>query len=125
MPGPALERLTALYADYQAAADSLLHGRASDDAALRSVAQRVLEAIDSLVVGHQNRLNQRLEAADVRARATIRWTLILSVTGFLLAVGVAGYFVYSISRAVNKLRQATHRIAEGDFNFDPRIPIGD
>ncbi len=30
-----------------------------------------------------------------------------------------------MSRAINKLKQATHRIAEGDFDHDPQIPTGD
>jgi diguanylate cyclase (GGDEF)-like protein len=47
------------------------------------------------------------------------------VTGFLMVISVAGFFVYTVSRALNKLRQATHRIAEGDFDHDPQIPPGD
>jgi diguanylate cyclase (GGDEF)-like protein len=124
-PGPDVDRLSTLYRSYQAAADSLFRDGKGGDAMLRSTAQKVFEAIDSVAVGQRHRLNQRLEAADDRERTTTRWALILSVTGFLLAICVAGFFVYTISRAVNKLKQATRRIAEGDFDHDPQIPRGD
>jgi diguanylate cyclase (GGDEF)-like protein len=124
-PGPDVDRLSTLYRNYQTAADTLLQNGMSGDAMLRSTAQKVSEAIDSVAAGQRRRLNQRLEAADDRERTTKRWALILSVTGFLLAICVAGFFVYTISRAINKLKQATHRIAEGDFDHDPQIPPGD
>ena len=124
-PGPDVDRLSTLYRNYQTAADTLIQIGMSDDSMLRSAVQKVFEAIDSVAVGQRHRLNQRLEAADDRERTTTRWTLTLSLCGFLLAVGIAGFFVYTISRTVNKLKQATHRIAEGDFDYDPQIPPGD
>lgn len=124
-PGPDVDRLASLYRSYQTAADTLFQGGLSGDSMLRSTSQRVFEAIDSVAAGQRHRLNLRLEAADDRERTTTRLALILSVTGFLLAIGVAGFFVYSISRAIKKLQQATHRIAEGDFDHDPQIPAGD
>ena len=124
-PGPEAERLSMLYRSYQTAADTLLQNGTSNDAMLRSGADKVFEAIDSLAASQRQQLNQRLEAADYRELTTTRWTLILSVTGFLLAVCVAGFFLYTISRAMRELRQATRRIAEGDFDYDPRIPAGD
>ncbi|WP_369833235.1 GGDEF domain-containing protein [Geobacter sp. DSM 9736] len=33
--------------------------------------------------------------------------------------------MYTISRSIRKLKRATHRIAEGDFDYDPQIPPGD
>jgi diguanylate cyclase (GGDEF)-like protein len=124
-PGPDLERLSALYQIYRVAADTLLYDGAGDEETLRSRAQQVLGAIDSVAAGQRYRLDRRLEDADDRERTTVRWALILSVTGFLLAISVAGFFVYTVSRAINKLKQATRRIAEGDFDHDPRIPPGD
>jgi GGDEF domain-containing protein len=124
-PGPDVDRLSTLYRTYQTAADSLFQGGAGGDAMLRSTAEKVFEAIDSVAAGQRQRLNQRLKAADDRERTTTRWALVLSGAGFLLAIGVAGFFVYTISRAVNKLKQATHRISEGDFDHDPQIPTGD
>jgi diguanylate cyclase (GGDEF)-like protein len=124
-PGPDLDRLFLLYRNYQAAADTLFQDSTAGDAVLRSAAERVFEAIDSVAAGQRHRLNQKLAAADDRERTTIRWALALSVTGFLLAIGVAGFFVYTVARTINKLKQATHRIAEGDFDHDPQIPAGD
>ena len=124
-PGPDLDRLSTLYGNYQAAAAALFQDGMTDDEMLRSSAQKVFEAIDSVAAGQRHRLNQRLIAADNRERTTIRWALILSVTGFVLAICVAALFVYAISRAMNRLKQATRRIAEGDFDHDPQIPAGD
>ncbi len=124
-PGPDVERLAAVYREYQAAADSLFQSGRGDDAALGPPAEKVTEAIDRVAAGQRARLEQRLKAADDRERTTTRWALVLSVTGFLLAIGVAGFFIYTISRAIHKLKQATHRIAEGDFDHDPQIPPGD
>jgi diguanylate cyclase (GGDEF)-like protein len=124
-PGPEMDRLSELYRDYRAAADTLFDGGSGKDDALRFTTQSVLDAIDGVAAGQRHRLDQRLRDADHRERKTIRWALILSVTGFLMVISVAGFFVYTVSRALNKLRQATHRIAEGDFDHDPQIPPGD
>jgi diguanylate cyclase (GGDEF)-like protein len=124
-PGLDVDRLSSLYRSYQTAADTLFQDGVSGDAMLRSAAQKVFEAIDSVAANQRYRLNQRLEAADDRDRTTTRWALILSLTGFLLAICVASFFVYTISRAINKLKQATRRISEGDFDHDPQIPAGD
>ena len=38
---------------------------------------------------------------------------------------MAALLIFNISTALRKLKKATHRIAEGDFDFDPGIPPGD
>ena len=51
--------------------------------------------------------------------------LLISCTGFLLAIAVAPFVTYRIFGAIRKLQSATHRIATGDFDYDPQIPVGD
>jgi diguanylate cyclase (GGDEF)-like protein len=43
----------------------------------------------------------------------------------MLAVIVATFVTLNISKALKKLKKATHRIAEGDFDYDPQISGGD
>jgi diguanylate cyclase (GGDEF)-like protein len=47
------------------------------------------------------------------------------MSGFTLAIVIAALFLFNITRAIDKLKDATHRISEGDFDFDPQIPPGD
>ena len=123
-PGRNLEHLSLLYQDYRMTAGQLFQGSMTGDTALAPAARRVLDAIDSVEAAQQQRLEARLEAADYRERTTTRWILILSTTGFLVAISVAGFLVYTISRSIRKLKQATQKIAEGDFDHDPQIPAG-
>jgi diguanylate cyclase (GGDEF)-like protein len=51
----------------------------------------------------------------------MRWTFIISLTGLLLAVPIAGLVTYRTFQSVRQLQRATHRIAAGDFDFDPQI----
>ena len=67
----------------------------------------------------------KLKSADQKENSTVKWSLILSLTGFILAIAVAALSIFNISSAIAKLKKATHRIAEGDFDYDPQIPAGD
>ncbi len=122
---PELAPLTAIYAQYHDAADAAFKRKNSDSRAIQAAGVKVLASIDAIFLNEQKRLNTKLEGADQREQSTVRLTLILSFTGFLLASGVAVYITYSISTAVRKLKKATHRIAEGEFDYDPQIPAGD
>lgn len=57
---------------------------------------------------------------------TAIWVMLLSLTGtlstiYLLAVAVAAFLIFGLSRAVNRLSRATTAIREGDFSI--RIPV--
>ena len=88
-------------------------------------AAALTSAIDTFEVSQQKILNDRLDEADKRESSTVGVTLVLSFGGFVLAVIVATFITLNISKALSKLKKATHRIAEGDFDFDPQIPRGD
>lgn len=120
-----LMALAAYYQNYRLAAEGLFQGSVSDTLPMKTSAENVINAIDAIYRNGQAQLNAKLEEADDKESSTIKLTLLLSFTGFFLAICVAALFIYTISTAIGKLKKATHRIAEGDFDYDPRIPAGD
>ncbi len=113
------------YKDYQDAIQLLFQGSPGVDQKHKLAAQRLTDIIDTFGAHQQLLLNARLDNADRREKETIRWSLIFSLTGFTLAIGIAALFLFNVSTAIDKLKRATHRIAEGDFDYDPQIPAGD
>jgi len=122
---PELPALAKLYSTYQSASATVFSNRESDHGRMQSAGMQTLAAIDAISINEQKRLNAKLEDADQREESTLHLTLILSFTGFLLATAVAVFITYSISSAIRKLKKATHRIAEGEFDYDHKIPEGD
>ena len=123
--GDEANSLSPMYRAYLTESSRLFRGETTDTEPMRTAAARLLKAVDTLYDSRQHELQEKLAAASDRERLTIRWTLALSFTGFFLAVLVAAIFVFRISSAIRKLKKATHRIAEGDFDHDPQIPVGD
>ncbi|HEX9023410.1 MAG TPA: HAMP domain-containing protein [Geobacteraceae bacterium] len=113
------------YRNYDEAVRLLFLGNTRAEARHKDAAKKVIDAIDNFGANQQLLLNIKLGNADQRERSTIRWALIFSLTGFGLAVSIAALFLFSISTAIDKLKRATHRIAEGDFDYDPQIAAGD
>lgn len=122
---PELPHLSSLYAAYQATSAAVFANRESDQGKMQTAGTKTLAAIDAIAVNEQKRLNEKLADTDRREQSTLNLTLILSFTGFLLATAVAIFVTYTISSAIRKLKTATHRIAEGEFDYDPQIPGGD
>jgi len=117
--------LKRLYADYRQASAGLFSGQGGRTDRARNASQRLLSAVDASYVKRQDLLQAELKSANYQQESTIRWTIIISCTGFLLAIGVAPFVTYRTFRAIRKLQRATHRIADGDFDYDPQIPPGD
>jgi diguanylate cyclase (GGDEF)-like protein len=113
------------FRNYRTAAQLLFQGDTGATPRLKAASQQLIDAIDHLAAERQAQLSAKLAAADRKERETVRWTLIFSLTGFALAIGVATLLLVNISTAIRKLKRATHRIAEGDFDHDPQIPAGD
>ena len=121
-------RLPELYRNYRAFSDGaiiLFEGGAIDQKVITRAADRTLAALDGIIADRQRQLGEKLTDADRQRNETVRLTLFLSFAGFLLAVSVAVFFAFNIYRSVTKLKKATHRIAEGDFDYDPQIPPSD
>ena len=120
-----LEALKRLYMDYQNASDRLFSGESAKTVQLRSSALRLINAVDAFYVKRQDLLQTVLQHANYQQKTAIRWTIIISCTGFLLAIGVAPFVTYRTFGAIRKLQRATHQIAAGDFDYDPQIAADD
>jgi GGDEF domain-containing protein len=92
---------------------------------LRGKAQKILAELDRLYIARQNDLQATLAEANRQTRSAVIWTFFLTLTGFILAIVIAVYFTYRTFAAIRKLQQATQRVAAGDFDYDPQIPVGD
>jgi diguanylate cyclase (GGDEF)-like protein len=112
------------YRNYLATVHLMFQGDSDALSRHKYAAQLVISTIDTLYLNQQLLLNAKLVDADRKESSTVRFTLIFSLTGFVLAIGIAFMFFFNISTAVAKLKRATHRIAEGDFDYDPQIPPG-
>ena len=113
------------YRAFREGALILFEGGAIDQKVITTAADRTLAALDGIIADRQRQLGEKMADADRQRTETVRLTLFLSFAGFLLAVSVAGFFAFNIYRSITKLKKATHRIAEGDFDFDPQIPHSD
>ena len=122
---PELRNLYTLYLQYSDSADNIFQKKNVNPEEMQSAAAKLFTTIDSITNNERLRIRQKLEVADQREQSTVKWTLILTFTGFILAAAVAAYVTYSISSAIRKLKKATHRIAAGEFDYDPQIPVGD
>jgi diguanylate cyclase (GGDEF)-like protein len=123
--GSDLGPLTKSFEVYSAVVERMFRGEAVSDAALKQAAEHVEKAIEMMRSEQQKSLENKLVAAREREERTASWALGLALSGVTLAVLVAALLVYSFSSSIGKLQKATHRIAAGDFDHDPRIPEGD
>ena len=124
-PDPRLPELLRSYQTFRNGAIVLFGGGAAEQGTITKAADRTLATLDGIIADRQRRLGEKLADADQKRAETVRLTLSLSFAGFILAISVAGFFAFNIYRSVTKLKKATHRIAEGDFDYDPQIPFSD
>jgi diguanylate cyclase (GGDEF)-like protein len=120
-----LASLAKEYQEFRKAAYLLFQGNSNGLFTLKVTAENVATSLSNLYANQQDVLSAKLEATDNKEKSTVQWAFALSLTGFALAICVAAFFIFNISSAINKLKRATLRIAEGDFDFDPQIPAGD
>lgn len=124
-PTADLKELKRLYLEYQKASEKLFSGGSPANGSLRTPALRVLNAIDTSYLKRRDKLKVVLARADEQQKRTVWWTIAISCTGFLLAIGVAPVVTYRTFGAIRELQSATHRIAAGDFDYRPVVPSGD
>jgi len=123
--GADLTVLSKNFRDYSALVEAMLHGTPVSDSSLKNAAERVERAIENIRLEQRKILDGKLAAAAEREARTSAWALSLAMSGGALALLVAILLIYSFSTSIHKLQKATHRIAAGDFDHDPRIPVGD
>lgn len=122
--GPHIATFKQLYLQYERASDQLFAGK-SGSKELQTSAMRLISALDALYIKRQNRLLAVLKQADADQKSTIRWAVGISCVGFALAVWIAPFVIYRIIRSLDELQKATHRIAQGDFHYDPQMPAAE
>jgi diguanylate cyclase (GGDEF)-like protein len=120
-----LRELTERHAVFARQAELLVSGQEKDTAGMRRAATRLYDILDRLAERQVAVLNTRLTEANQRERSTINLTLAITFTGFILAIIVAAYTIFTISTAIRRLRAGTRRIATGDFDCALDIPPGD
>jgi len=118
-------KLETLYAAYRQAAERLFASDSGETSRLSGKAAQIFTTLDSIYTAQQRDLQGKLEAANRQERISLLWILGLSLSGLLLAIAVAVAFTFQTFSAVRKLQRATHRIAAGDFSYQPQIPPGD
>jgi GGDEF domain-containing protein len=120
-----LSRLITAHQEFTTTSERMFGGKDTDPRPIHAASIKAYDALDQLA-SHQNTLiSRKLTDASNREHSTISLTLILSLSGFLLALVTAALIIHNISSSIRKLRAGTMRIAEGDFDYDPAIPPGD
>lgn len=117
--------LTKAFDSYSTLVERMFNGDILSNVVLRSAAEKVEQAIEAVRSEQKKSLERKLVAATTREERTATWAFGLALSGITLAILVAALLVYSFSSSIGKLQKATHRIAAGDFDHDPHIPLGD
>ena len=113
------------FARYTMLAGLLFTGELTDTTELKNKVEAVLKHIDAISENQRIDLSRKLELSDMHEEHTVKWSLGLAFAGVVISFLIAGWMVYSFASSMGKLQHATHRIASGDFDYDPCIPSGD
>jgi diguanylate cyclase (GGDEF)-like protein len=125
MLSPDSAHIPSRYDLYCKQAYRLFRGDKGADKDVRNVSKLLSEDLVRFEAQQRKLVEERLDTASRKEKQTIVITLALTLTGFLLAGIVASLVTINVSRSMDKLKRATTRIAEGDFDFDHRISEGD
>ncbi|MBT1071454.1 GGDEF domain-containing protein [Pelotalea chapellei] len=123
--GPELEKLRSSYLTYTELSERIFAGKIVRDVEFKHSAEQVEKAIESLRTEQRKILDRKLETARKREARTASLAFGLALGGVSVALLVAAALIYSFSTSIRKLQKTTHRIAAGDFDYDPHIPPGD
>ena len=113
------------YKHFRSGANLLFQGNIDDFKGYKNAAEQVRNSIGSFYSNQQQLLNAKLSKAEQKQNLTIQWSLLISFSGFILAICVMALLIYNISTSIKKLKKATFHFAEGDFDYDPQLPAGD
>lgn len=123
--GKSINELVMAYDEYARLGRQVFSGRQVDNAVLKMAAERVETIIGRIRIEQQESLSNKLKISDQKEEKTVTWSIGLAFVGVMSAFLVAFYLIYTFASSIGKLQNATHRIAAGDFDHDPRIPEGD
>lgn len=121
----AIKTIETDYTRYSILASRLFSGELKETAEFKKKVESVLEHIDVLSDDLRLDLSRKLALSDKQEEHTVAWSLGLAFFGVAFSFLIAAWMVYSFASSIGKLQHATHRIATGDFDYDPLIPSGD
>ena len=124
-PGTDLNQLEKNYRAYEEQNRRLFAGSTIDESAMKKSVEQVENTLEHIRSQQRHELELKLKASDERETTTVSWALGLAFSGVFVAFMVTGLLIYSFSTSINKLQKATHRIAAGEFDYDPHIATGD
>lgn len=124
-PGKNISNLEQQYTVYTGLTAKLFAGKLVEPVAMKRVAEQIELIIEDIRKDQLQSLEEKLKESDERVSATVTRALTLAFSGVFLALLVAGLMIYSFATSIRKLQKATHRIAAGEFDHNPLIPVGD
>jgi diguanylate cyclase (GGDEF)-like protein len=124
-PGHNLSRLENDYAAYTVLTSRIFAGQPVETTALKKTVEKINRTIEMIRQDQLQSLETKLRISDEKEATTVSSSLGLAFFGVFVAFVVSGLMIYSFATSIRKLQRATHRIADGDFDYDPKIPPGD
>lgn len=124
-PGKNLSILEKQYATYSGLTDQLFAGHPVQASAMKKIVDQIDYTIGLIREDQLRSLQDKLKASDEQLAATVTRSLGLASGGVGVALLVAVLMIYSFATSISKLQKATHRIAAGEFDYNPDIPPGD
>jgi len=123
--GEAVERLVADYNDYVRLCERVFKGSDITSQELTHRSGQLEKRIILIRNDQQDALVQKLKASDEKETSIVSRSILLACTGVAISFFIAVMLTFSFASSIGKLQKATHRIAEGEFDYDPGIPLGD
>ena len=123
--GGKLKDLEASYRVYHQTSQKIFAGNTAVIPAMKQAAERVEKIIAEIRDEQQESLVYKLKITDEQENRTVRRSILLAAFGVVFSSLIAVLLIYSFAQSIGKLQKATHRIAEGEFDYDPEIPPGD
>lgn len=123
--GEAAAGLEAGFSEYVRLCEQVFEGNGISSRELKRRADHLENTIIRIRNDQQDALVQKLKISDEKETSIVSRSISLACAGVSVSFIVAVMLVYSFASSIGKLQKATHRIADGDFDYDPGIPWGD
>jgi GGDEF domain-containing protein len=92
---------------------------------LRITFEKLLDVLRSMSSGAKQSQERKMKNMGQLTSSAFATTALLCILSVVLGVLAGLVVTHHISSSINKLREATTHIAEGNFNYDPRIHTED
>ncbi|GIP34073.1 response regulator [Paenibacillus sp. J2TS4] len=125
------------YSGYKKEAISLVSSAKRGEAAqLREtegnkISEALQQRLDELAKYHEQRMDEQFLASRANNRSTLTFTLLLSIVGLLLGLGIMFWIIYSITGGLNRVSKMISSFASGTIDakelkqISPKDEIGE